>query len=141
MSTKVFCSRCNTVLNEDPSIQASQRIPCPSCGSISRRVEVFSSDSGRGMETVKLKARHQGKGEPFIEQVSGADLHRNSNEWTNIERIIDRENDIYMEVITDSKTGKIIHQCIEPLSEHQGHGSAKRKKNRNLMINNQTPDL
>ena len=41
--------------------------------------------------------------------------------------VIDRENDLYKEVVTDPDTGKIIHQCEEPLSEHVGHGSAKHR--------------
>lgn len=33
--------------------------------------------------------------------------------------------DWYSERVKDEKTGQIIHQCDEPLSKHQGHGSAK----------------
>ncbi len=42
----------------------------------------------------------------------------------NLDRVIDRENNSYKEIITD-KNGNIVHRCIEPLSEHQGYGSAK----------------
>ena len=61
-------------------------------------------------------------------------------EWTNIKtvrgdkgtpvqrfKLIDRANNQYEEVVTDLTTGKVIHECRERLSEHQGHGSAKNK--------------
>jgi hypothetical protein len=42
--------------------------------------------------------------------------------------VIDRDNNRYFEMVTDYESGEIIHHCEEPLSEHQGHGSAKPKK-------------
>lgn len=44
------------------------------------------------------------------------------------QRLIDRDNDVYRETVTDYESGEIIYHCEEPLSEHQGHGSAKPKK-------------
>jgi hypothetical protein len=44
-----------------------------------------------------------------------------------IERVIDRENDKYYELITDSETGSILRECNEPLTQHVDRGSAKRK--------------
>jgi hypothetical protein len=35
--------------------------------------------------------------------------------------------DLYSEKITDAETGEVIHQCQEPLTAHQKHGSAKPK--------------
>lgn len=42
-------------------------------------------------------------------------------------RIIDREHDRYYEDVEDPESGEKIHHCEEPLSEHYGHGSDKRK--------------
>jgi len=42
-------------------------------------------------------------------------------------RVIDRDNDSYFEKITDYETGEIIHHCEELLSQHQNHGSAKKR--------------
>lgn len=41
---------------------------------------------------------------------------------------VDRENDRYSETVTEYETGIVIHHCNEKLSEHTGHGSAKRPK-------------
>lgn len=39
---------------------------------------------------------------------------------------IDRENDWYDEKVINNKTGEITEECHEKLSEHKGHGSAKK---------------
>ena len=75
-----------------------------------------------------MKARHPGGKKPFIEEVTGDDLHRKTAKWMNLSRVYDREHDVYKEIVTDPVTGEVIHECIEPLSEHTGHGSAKHKK-------------
>ena len=74
-----------------------------------------------------MKPKHPGSKKPFVEQTTGADLHRKTGKWMNLSRVYDRENDLYKEVITDPTTGEIVHECIEPLSSHNGHGSAKPK--------------
>lgn len=64
-------------------------------------------------------------GKPYEEILDGDSLHRDSQSWRNRRRIIDRANDAYHEVITD-QDGTAVHECHEPLSEHQGHGSARK---------------
>ena len=74
-----------------------------------------------------MKARHGIGGRPFYETKSGADLHRATGRWMERDLVVDRENDRYIERVVDPETGKVIHVCEEPLSEHQGHGTAKKK--------------
>ena len=68
-----------------------------------------------------------GKGHIRIEQQAGEELYRASGKWFQKERIIDRENDRYVERYTDTETGVVTRHCDEPLSQHVGHGSAKRQ--------------
>jgi hypothetical protein len=75
---------------------------------------------------MKAKGRRQGRGKPFVEIESRDDLHRKSGIWMKLERLIDRANDWYHERVRDPLTGQTVHECAEPLSEHQGHGAAKR---------------
>ena len=75
-----------------------------------------------------MKARHGTKERPFYEAKSGAELHRKSGKWMNREMVVDRETDRYLEVVTDPETGEVVHRCEEPLSEHRGHGDAKKSK-------------
>jgi hypothetical protein len=76
--------------------------------------------------TLAFKARHAGPGRPFAEGKVGDDLHRKSGRWFRLERIIDRARDWYREVISDRRTGHVIHHVEEPLSKHIGHGTARK---------------
>jgi hypothetical protein len=76
---------------------------------------------------VGVKAKHPKQKKPFIEAVSGDDLHRKSQKWMKLERVVDRDKNQYSETITDPSTGKVVHQCKEPLTKHRGHGSAKKR--------------
>jgi hypothetical protein len=125
----VRCNNCKAILNESPDIQPSERTPCPSCGSISRDYKKEASvDLGMVIPEARMKAKHGGKGKPFIEQHGKHELYRKTGEDRDVNRIIDRENNLYIEIIIDSKTGELICGCIEPLDKHKGHGSAKNKK-------------
>jgi len=75
-----------------------------------------------------MKAKHSSGGRPFIEEVTGDDLYRKTNRWMNLSRVCDREKDLYEEIITDPITGEVVHECIEPLSKHTGHGTAEHKE-------------
>ena len=43
------------------------------------------------------------------------------------ERIVDHQNDRYMETVIDAETGEIVRKIDEPLSKHVGRGSARSK--------------
>jgi hypothetical protein len=62
---------------------------------------------------------------PFVEKRQGDDLHRDTREWRTLNRAIDRDNDRYTETIT-SPTRGVVRDVDEPLSQHRGHGAAKR---------------
>jgi len=76
-------------------------------------------------EFVKILIKEEGK--VISELRSGDDLWVKIGMWMNMNRVIDWKNDRYRKIITDPKTGEVIHHCDEPLSIHHGHGSAKNK--------------
>lgn len=90
-----------------------------------RKFIVQISATVEAQSTLRVKARGGAGGRPFMEQVAGSDLHRKTGIWMRIERVIDRARDWYRERITNPKTGEIVHECEEPLSQHRGHGAAK----------------
>ncbi len=45
------------------------------------------------------------------EIISGDEIYNAESRWVLKERIIDRENDNYSELVTDPDTGTIIHEC------------------------------
>ena len=119
------CGQCGNVLPEDPSIPVEARIPCPKCGSTTRGFAVAVSSTVELHSKLRLKARHAAGGRPYLEQTVGSDLHRKTGIWMRLERVLDRASNRYRERVTNPKTGEIVHECDEPLSDHQGHGSAK----------------
>jgi phage FluMu protein Com len=123
----VRCGQCKTLLNELPQTPTHSRIPCPKCGSTSRLFQKTLAATAIGRVTLGLKGREAGRRKPFLKQISGASYFRKAQRW--VERLlrIDRHNNQYREVVTDPETGVIIHKCEEPLSEHRGHGDARKK--------------
>lgn len=127
MSHQVCCKDCGAPIDEPSNTPADQRAPCPSCGSTTRLIKKELTATLDIHPSLGFKAKEQGKGRPFIEGKSGEDLYRKTGKWMFLERVIDRAKNWYKELITDPATGKIIHHCEEPLSEHRRHGSAKKK--------------
>jgi DNA-directed RNA polymerase subunit RPC12/RpoP len=124
-STK--CGECGKPLSEAPSIAVEQRTACPSCGSTVRAFSVTTSSTIEIYGQLRLKGRRASRGRPFIEQTVGSDLHRKTGIWMKLDRVIDRARDWYRERVTNLKTGEVVHECEEPLSQHQWHGTAKRR--------------
>ena len=124
----VKCNSCGGLIDEPENTELELRDPCPSCGSKARLYTIELQGEITFREKLKIKARHGGVGEvkPFLELQTGDDFYRKTGEWSRREKMEDRENDRYLEHIVNPKTGEAIHHCEEPLSQHQGHGSAKR---------------
>jgi predicted nucleic acid-binding Zn-ribbon protein len=115
---------CGWVFADFEEANKLPRQQCPKCGSTARHFSVHVSDSITIHEKLAVKAKRAGAKKPFLEGVSGEDLHRDSATCSKIERVIDRENDRYRERIVDAE-GNIVREVDEPLSEHRGRGSAK----------------
>jgi hypothetical protein len=124
----VKCGDCGQFLPENASTPIENRKPCPRCGSAKRAVSVDIQATVSLQSKLGLKARHAKSGRPFMEQMVGDDLQRKTGKWMRIRRVIDRVNNWYREIIHDPTTGKIVHQTEEPLTEHKGHGDAKKSK-------------
>jgi hypothetical protein len=122
-----WCSDCGELVEEPAQIK--DREPCPSCGSLARRFELTLTATVQVHGRIGLKARHGdvGKVKPHLEQTSGDDFHRDSGEWRQLSRVIDREHDRYTERIIDA-AGDVVREIDEPLSGHRGHGAAKRQR-------------
>ena len=123
----IWCVGCGSIIGDGLSTPVDDQVRCPSCPSTRRFVALDAHDSCviQVHEQVHLKDR-QGTGRKALREVkSGDDFHRQSGRWNKIERVIDHRNDWYDEVIIDPSTGSVIREVHEPLSKHQGHGSAK----------------
>lgn len=90
--------------------------------------EVFLEDQGQAFDRMRGKARRGEPGQvrPFREWLVGDELYRDTGERHRVERVYDHENDRYTKRITD-QAGNVIETADKPLSEHRGHGAAKRR--------------
>jgi len=79
--------------------------------------------AARGVSRTGVKA----KGKYAHEALCGQEFNV-AGDLMRKERIIDRENNIYRELVVNSDTGEIVRDVEQPLSEHTGRGSAKHKK-------------
>lgn len=123
----VNCAGCGRVLADETQASPEERQPCPSCGSTTRHVALSVHDEGTFHERVELKARHEGLRKPYLEARSG-EAQQSDGSWKEVERIIDRDNDLYREKVVDPQSGDVHHFQEEPLSDHREHGSAKVRK-------------
>jgi hypothetical protein len=125
-NTNVSCSGCGASVRESGRI--GDHKPCPSCGSTARTFAVTLIDKAEVHDSLGTKARHDdiGKVKPHRETFTGFDYHRDSAEWRQVSRVVDREGDRYTERIVDAG-GNVVRNVDEPLSEHRGHGTAKRR--------------
>lgn len=124
----VNCGQCGHLINESPHMAAEDRLPCPACGSTTRHIEVRICLAVETHSDLGLKHRRLGAKRPISEQKHGDSFSKRLGRWMRRSRVVDRENNRYIETVIDPQTGEAIHHCDEPLSDHQGHGSAKASK-------------
>jgi hypothetical protein len=124
--TEVTCGGCGLSLDESTHLFPEQRLPCPSCGSSARTFHkkfVVTVESRTGLG---YKVREQGQQRPFIESYDRPSLSHKTGRWMRKVMRLDRRNNRYQDRVTDPETGEIVHEEDELLTDHQGHGSAKR---------------
>jgi len=122
------CADCGAPIDDDsdaPDIRKS----CSTCGSTRRIHNVSITETFVVRAGFGLKAKRPGQKKPYVEDLSMPDYSFSCGKLVHRQRVIDRDNDNYFEKITDYEAGEVIHHCEEPLSQHQGHGDAKRKNN------------
>jgi hypothetical protein len=132
--TVVMCKQCRKALDEPSDTPIEERAPCPDCGFTSRDFDITVRCSVSIQSGVRGKARsvEAGRpgGRPWLTMMSELSWSHDYQKWVHREKTENRRDGLYTEVVTDPDTGKIIHQSppSERLSEHQGHGSAKKKR-------------
>ena len=113
------CSHCGVSIST-----SDEANPCHACGSLDRAVVAADSGTIKSFEKVKGKGKRPGK-RPHREFVTGDDLSTRTGRWNRLKRVIDRDGNLYSELVTD-QAGNVIHYCEEPLDRHTGHGSDKK---------------
>ena len=126
----VNCGECGKALAEPPNLPPQERFLCPECGCQSRALEIIVSDTitVTVRERRKILGRRPGFRRPIVEMLGGDDFNRKLGKFVKHERVIDREKNWYKERVTDPDTGQVLHECEEPLTDHRGRGSARRRE-------------
>jgi hypothetical protein len=114
-----YCNNCKGPRSKDDA-------KCKICGSDKKLICVTISESFSVHELVKGTVTEEGSRKPAMKFLTGDSFSGKEGVWRNRGYTVDRKNDVYKEIVTDKVTGVIIHKCEEPLSQHRGHGSAKK---------------
>ena len=96
--------------------------------SIRRTYGVVIAEHAIARDGLGLKAKRLGEKKPHVETLSVPSFSDKKQKVVHHERIIDRDQDLYFEQVTDFETGEVIHRNEELLSAHRGHGTAKTRK-------------
>lgn len=114
VSTKYYCSNCREPLKAEDK-------QCPRCECKNRDIEVTIDGKITLKGVFKIKFKPKGKKVTHITKKGWQDSKNKDKfpEGVDILMKIDRENDIYRQIIRDRKTGKIVHEEDEPLSKHK----------------------
>lgn len=124
----IKCGKCGSILSESPETSPAARKPCHRCGSTARAFSETIECTAEIHSSFSYQVRDAGKSRPVIEGLGGDSFYRKLKRWMRLERVIDRRNDHYKEVVTDPQSGDEIHRCEEPLSRHKGHGDDKKNR-------------
>ncbi len=119
-SWRIRCSDCGEQLD-------AQAGACPRCGSRHRTVHVTAGVRTEALALARLQQKRRGCSKPIREVKAGDEIYRETGERRRLVRVIDREHDRYYERIEDL-SGDVIRHIDEPLSQHRGHGYAKKKR-------------
>jgi hypothetical protein len=65
----------------------------------------------------------------FRETTTGDTFNWKNKIWYIINQVVDRKNNRYKKTLINSKTGEIVLDIEERLTDHIGHGEAKKKNN------------
>lgn len=118
------CSGCGADVDDE---RIQPRKPCPHCGSMARTANVSVHIAAEATIHLLTKSKHRDGGKRVVREiVAGDSYHRLTSRWNLLRRLIDWGNDWYEETVRQ-KDGSLIHYCAEKLSEHTGHGTAKKK--------------
>ena len=125
---EVKCTDCQTQYDVPENIPDGSYVTCPSCGS--RLFFQTLSGTVEAKSVLSYKGKRAGKRGWFRSGKVGASWSTKFKRWMRREMDLDKENDQYKEVVIDPSTGQVIHKTNEPLTQHQGHGSAKHKRSK-----------
>lgn len=123
--THIVCQVCQSQIDISDEMADGSSIVCSQCGTKIYFKKLTGDIQIKG--DLWYKGKRFGKGGWFRRGKIGASWSHFFKRWMHRERHLDKERDRYTEVITDPSNGQIIHEVDEHLTQHQGHGDAKKR--------------
>jgi hypothetical protein len=114
----VQCGQCQRLLREPAGLTEEDRQPCPACGSVTRHVNVMVSDTATAHESLRIRSKQAGKGGWRVDTLTGDDYTRDLKAWGKRELTMNRDVDLYREVIEIHDGTRITSTAR--LRDHQG---------------------
>ncbi len=124
----VLCGVCKAPIDEAFGLPVEQRAPCPNCTSLARAYEKPVTATLQTKASIGAKKFLYGRSKKkglVLEFFDGWELSKKFGILVRKFRRIDRENNRYEEHV---ETPDGVHHTDEPLSEHQGHGSDRKRR-------------
>jgi DNA-directed RNA polymerase subunit RPC12/RpoP len=120
------CLACD---NKYRTPEASETIPCPTCGSQHVTRLVVVSDKGKGHEFQELRCKDNSypSKKKLRRHIQSGIKQGGDGRLVGKWRLIDVDKDDYEEKVIDFNTGEVLRKIKEPLSQHWGRGSARKK--------------
>jgi hypothetical protein len=117
------CDNCNALNLDEIDERDPEHVTCKGCGA---KLVPFVGPGTIMKGTVWRSGVSKAKGWLAKMLVAFRPQHSLEGALARHERVIDRQNDRYFEKVTLCESGDVTHLCEEPLTVHQGHGSAKK---------------
>ena len=124
------CANCHGLLT-DIDLTIDPHVACPQCGSTARLHVVIINEKIRAFDSLWDRIKRlsfPSKKKVRSESFTGYEISHARQKMVRKFRMFNKDTDEYVERVTDIETGEIIHECVEPLSKHVGHGTAKKKR-------------
>lgn len=124
-----FCLDCSCEIDEAME-SLDGRKACPMCGSLKRRYEEVLIDNvavGTLMQTKGFAGGLSRKKGLRFESKDGDSFSVSLGRFVKLNQLVDHEAKRYIKKVVDPVTGQILREVDEPLPDHKGRGSAKKR--------------
>jgi hypothetical protein len=124
-----LCETCDLRVETAETIQDAPC--CPTCRRpLAMLRKILVSDLAVGHEFIDLKAKDDKyPSRKKLRRHIQTGIRRGADKrLVELKQIMDRNSGQYEKKVVDYETGEIIRDCKEPLRDHRGRGSARKKK-------------
>ena len=121
------CKQCNHVMLTE-ELRTSEKAVCPKCGNKHFTMTFHSTMEFLPNNSTRVKQKdpyHRSDKKLRREHFVGMEENQDGKLMVK-ERLIDKDADVYYEFVKNPETDEVIRHSHEKLSEHKGHGKAKK---------------